>query len=134
MGCQSDYLNPTHREAELQETAKNFLYALTLLGKSVPDRLIKAANDPYCSDDYVEPLCAEIKAMTQEQMDRVVYNGRSQPSRDLAKWWDRHVEADRRRIASEEREVKRKANVKTGLSKLTVEERVALGLHPTEPT
>lgn len=134
MPCNSDYMNPSSREAQLQQTAKCMLYVLTMLCKSVPDRLIRAANDPCCCDDYVEPLCSEIKAMTQEQMDRIMYNGRVEASRDLAHWWDKHRDADRIRVETEERIKQRKALIASATAKLTVEERVALGLHPTEPT
>ncbi len=46
----------------------------------------------------------------------------------MADWWDEHQAADRKRIAKENAEAKRKALKEKAIKKLTKEERKALGL------
>lgn len=105
MPCRSDYMEPTHKERLLQETAVLFAYALNELGEEVPDSVHQAALDQYCRRDYVPDLCRLVSEMTEDELNRVVYNPRSKISRKLADWWETHQEADRRRLAEEQAEL-----------------------------
>jgi hypothetical protein len=97
----SDYLEPDKRERELQQTAKLLVYVYTQLGKPCNSKLRAAAANIYCKTDYVATLCGVLTAFTPEQHNTITYNGRSAESRQLADWWDRHQEADRKRLAKE---------------------------------
>lgn len=130
MPCRSDYMEPTKKEALLQETARLLIYVRmnTNSGVKVTDKLKNAARDSYCRHDYVSELCAAIHALTEEEMDRIVYDGRNSEARKLADWWDKHQEADRRRLEEEYRQLRRDELRKSGIAKLTPEERAALDL------
>lgn len=130
MPCRSDYMEPTKKEALLQETAQLLIYVLanTNRGDKVTERLRNASRDIYCRDDYVPELCAAIRALTEEEQDRIVYDGRNPDARRLADWWDKHQEADRKRLEEEYRQIKREELRNQALAKLTPEEREALGV------
>ena len=108
MPCQSDYLNPTERERELQRTAKLLIYVLKQQGEKVEkgDLIHTAAKDMYCKVDLVPNLCAAIRFMSDEEKERIMYNAHSSWSRDLANWWERHDMEDRKRV-EEQRRVKK---------------------------
>lgn len=101
MPCRSDYLEPTRKEELLQETATLYAYALDELGMEVPNSVLQATTDIYCSVDFVRDLCNLINDMTEDEVNRVVYNARSITSRRLADWWEKHQEADQQRLAEE---------------------------------
>lgn len=126
MPCDSSYLEPTHRERQLQQTAQLLVYVhgkLTL--RSSADLLAAAANQ-YCREDYVPELCAILNSLSPEELESIVYNARSKESRTLADWWERHQEADRKREAAERRDAERAALRASALAKLTPAERKAL--------
>lgn len=98
MPCNSDYMDPTNKEKELQETAKLLVYALKKKRRKVPKWVSDAAKDIYCLEDKVVPeLCSLIRSFHKEDMDRIVYNGRDKTSRRLADWWEEHEKADKKR-------------------------------------
>lgn len=71
-------------------------------------------------------MCSAIRALTDEQMNRIVYDGRNPKARSLADWWEKHLEADRIREEQERKEAQEKANLDSALKKLTVEEMSAV--------
>lgn len=108
MPCNSDYMEPTRKEALLQQTAKLYQYVLETLGLPCDLKVNAAAQDIYCKDDYVLPLCGllrELKSQDESQglanFETVVYNARCKTSRELATWWEEHCEADAKREAEE---------------------------------
>jgi hypothetical protein len=102
MPCNSDYLEPTHRERELQRTAKLLLYVYAKIGAQPETWIGEQAKNIYASDSRLVPLlCAGIKKMSKMEKEKIIYNAHDKNSRDLADWWDVHKEADRER---EERE------------------------------
>ena len=129
MPCRSDYMEPTNKELLLRETARLLIYVRVYTGVRISSKLATAAQAVYCKEDYVAELCSAIRALTQEEMDRIVYDGRNPEARKLADWWDKHQEADRKRQEEEECEQKRKDLRNAGLAKLTPEEIEALGLN-----
>jgi hypothetical protein len=71
-------------------------------------------------DDVTRMLCAVLREREE---------GTPNPyTAELAQWWDRHKEADARRLAREQEEAQRKEQRQAALSKLTPEERKALNL------
>lgn len=122
MPCRSDYMEPTHKERLLQETAVLYAYALNELGEEVPDTVHQAATDQYCRVDFVPELCRLIRNMTEDECDRIVYNPRSKISRKLADWWEKHEEADRKRTAKESEELLKQEFYERVIAKLNDDE------------
>ena len=128
MPCRSDYMEPTHKERLLQETAQLYEYALFEMNVIVPADVKAAAKNIYCRKDFVPDLCELVTNMNDLQRQRVVYNAYHKMSRKLADWWEKHQEADRRRIEQEQIESIRQEIALSALSKLTDAEKKALGL------
>ena len=128
MPCRSDYMEPTGKERQLQDTAKLLKYALFELDLPVPSKVRTAADDVYCQLDLVPDLCKLITNMNELQVNRVVYNAQNKQARKLADWWEEHQRADRKRIASEMKKIEKEALIESAMAKLTDSERAALGL------
>lgn len=130
MPCRSDYMEPNGKERLLQETAQLLVYVRmnTNSGVNVSNKLKSAARDIYCHQDYVPELCDAIRSLTEEEQARIVYDGRNPDARRLADWWDKHQEADRKRLEEEYRQRQRDELRKKALAKLTPEEVEALGI------
>lgn len=126
MPCRSDYMEPTQKERLLRETAQLYAYALTEAGERVPDRVTRAANNTYCTDDFVSHLCEFITRMDADTRHRIVYNAHEKQSRQLADWWERHQEADRQRLAREQADRVYGDNLASGFGKLNAGEVAAL--------
>lgn len=64
--------------------------------KSDP-RIEKWANAYYENHcNVVTPmLCEKIRALNEDELNQIVYNGRDKESRMLADWWDEHDKFDR---------------------------------------
>ena len=123
MPCNSDYLNPSTREADLQQTAKLLVYVYKKLGYPITKTLKSEAANPYCASDFVPTLCAELKDLSKTQLETIVYNAHDKTSRELADWWDTHCKADRKR---EVKETEEKKLADEAIQKLTKEELTAL--------
>ena len=130
MPCRSDYMEPNGKERLLQETAQLLVYVRmnTNSGVKVSNKLKSSARDIYCHQDYVPELCDAIRSLTEEEQARIVYDGRNPDARRLADWWDKHQEADRKRLEEEYRQRQRDELRKQALAKLTPEEVEALGI------
>lgn len=102
MPCNSDYMNQTDREKGLQGAAKLYMYVLEETGQYVPDWVAEAAQNQYCTEDrQVALLCQAIQNFSQEQLNRIMYDGRVKRARQLAIWWEEHQAADAVRIRQE---------------------------------
>lgn len=55
----------------------------------------KTSTEDHC-DVVVPMLCRLIKGLSEEELDKVVYNGRDKDCRKLAEWWDNHKEWDKK--------------------------------------
>lgn len=126
MPCRSDYMDPTHKEQQLQRTAQLLKYVYETLEQPVSAKLNEAAQDCYCKQDYVPELCKTIRGMPARQLNKVVYNARDRVSRDLADWWEEHEAADRKREARERKEAEEKALAESAKQKISREELAAL--------
>lgn len=126
MPCYTD--PPSSTEIYRQNTAKLLVYVLKSLGRT-PDRgIVATASDCFAHKDYTPELCAELKALSKAELERLAYNAKSKQSRLLADWWEDHQAADARHEAAEKAESDRKAALESAKSKLTKAERKALGL------
>lgn len=45
-------------------------------------------------DEWTEILCNICKSMTEEEENRLIYDGRNPRARKLADWWDEHKKMD----------------------------------------
>lgn len=126
MPCNSDYLEPTHRERELQRAALLLVFVKNKLGISISDELLSSSTDQWCHNDYIPELCSYIKNMTPNQLKTIVYNGRDAMSRALADWWEEHMTADAERIKRERKQKQEKKLVEKAKAKLTEKELQAL--------
>lgn len=132
MPCNSDYLNPTEVEQERRLAAALLIHVLECLDETVSPKLRKAADDIYADgQDNIPALCARLKRLSEESpsaFERIVYNAKSRESRDLANWWEEHLEADRKRLEAERDAANRRAVKQSAMGKLTKAERDALGI------
>lgn len=126
MPCNSDYMNPTQKEQLLQETAKLLMYVFQKQKKRIPGDLQDAVNDIYCKEDYVSTLCQAIKAMSAQEMEKIVYDAKDATSRKLADWWEKHESADKERLQKETHSRKQMKLAKQAMKKLTEDEIEAL--------
>jgi hypothetical protein len=106
MPCDSRYLEPNGKETKLKQTAQLLVYVLSSQGKTVSKQLVAASSDIYCRQDYVAALCAEIRKLSPNQLQYIMYDGHNPKARKLADWWDEHVEADRQRKRYEKEQLK----------------------------
>lgn len=107
MPCNSDYLEPTAREYELNRAARLLVFVKTRLGEAVSQELTEAASATYCKADFVPELCERLnslEASDQKAFEALVFDGRDKDSRDLADWREAHLAADAKRIAKEAEE------------------------------
>lgn len=76
------------------------------LGDVVPHSIALAAQQENgggraLGERHVEMLCSLIRAMTEPELNAIVYNGRDPMSRKLADWWEEHKAEDEKRIEIE---------------------------------
>lgn len=130
MGCRSDYMEPNEREKESVLVCQLLMYAFTALKKKIPNDVSAAASATYGDepnlDKHTDLLCQTCGNMDQKTSERVIYNAHLPAARQLAEWWERHQEADRKRIAEEKAASKRKKLVASAKAKLTPAELKAL--------
>lgn len=94
MPCDSSYLEPTQREAQIERAHRLLVWLnkRAALGHEISP-IGGYENDPW----PVVALCAMLKNLPAKRRDAIVYDGRDKTARDLADWWDEHEEADRKR-------------------------------------
>ena len=126
MPCRSDYMEPTHKEIELQRAARLLQWVYIKLEVPLSEKLNKAADDKWCKDDFVPELCRTIRGLNETQLNEIVYNARDYTSRNLADWWEEHEAADRAREERERKEAEEKALAERAMQKITKEELAAL--------
>ena len=107
MPCSSGYLEPTRREIEHQRAARLLIYVYRQKGEQVPNWIIEQSTSIYAKDERLIPLlCSELKKMTKEEIERIVYNAKDKTSRELADWKEEHDAADQERERREKKSAK----------------------------
>ena len=102
MPCNSDYLNPNHRERQLQRTAKLLIYVCQEMSQPVEPWIDDEAENIYARDTRLVPeLCRVLRSLSPEDRERIVYNAHDKRSRDLADWWEEHEKVDKAREGKE---------------------------------
>ena len=106
MGCNAEHMAPTVFERQAQEAAQLYMYVLESLGKDVPLGVKQDASYRYGrpNEKTIVALCSEVRGMTDDQLNRIVYDGRKSEARRLATWWEEHQAEDARRERIEAKE------------------------------
>lgn len=135
MPCVSDWIID-ERDQQCYRTAKLLVFACNELGLEVKPEWAEMAKSVYeCwpKRDYTPELCFILRSLPTEDLDKAVYNARSKESRDLADWWEYHVELDRKRELKEAEERKKEELRQSVIQKLTPEELAAVLEPKPEP-
>jgi len=110
MGCNSEYMNPTQKEANSKHVASLLVYVQEQLDGNAVQEYSAAANSIYGNihllDEMTAELCHALKLVVdgdEETYNRIVYDAKNPMSRKLADWWEQHVEADLKRKAREQK-------------------------------
>ena len=105
MPCQSDYLAASGQELESRRVCNFLVYIHERLQRSVPTWISDAADDYYGNvsrlDEATKMLCEQLRSLTQDELEDIVYDTHNGDARRLADWWERHQEWDKRRVAEE---------------------------------
>ena len=98
MPCRSDDLEDTKKETEAVVVCQLLCYLLPMLAKSIPSYIRSAQTDRTLAvaqiDDNTALLCSTIQEMSEEQQNRLIYDGRNSKARKLADWWKKHQRID----------------------------------------
>lgn len=107
MPCNSDHMEARANETLSRETAKLIVWLDQKMKAKTEDWIVTASKEYYGNepevDTIVAGLCARIRAMPEDQLNTIVYNGRDATARKLADWWEEHQKADTKREAQEQR-------------------------------
>lgn len=111
MPCNSEYQQPNQREAESKKVAGLLVYVHNKLGRTDLPRSVELAANTYYGapehcDELTDRLCSMLRDLTLEEQNAVIYDGRNPKARELADWWERHQEHDRKRAEAEARAAK----------------------------
>jgi oligoribonuclease NrnB/cAMP/cGMP phosphodiesterase (DHH superfamily) len=131
MPCKSEYLEPNAREIEATRVARLLIYVCEALSDSyepsenVATNAVTAYPNVTFLDDHTKLLCGHLKALSEEQANKIIWDGRKREARELAEWWERHQELDKER---EFKEVARKDEHFTNnlISYITTERQLAI--------
>ncbi|AFU87818.1 hypothetical protein CcrKarma_gp301 [Caulobacter virus Karma] len=106
MPCNSEYQQPNAREAESKKVAGLLVYVHDKLGRTDLSSSIRTIANIYYGapgrcDELTERLCSMLRDLTLDEQNEVIYDGRNPKARELADWWERHQEHDRKRAEAE---------------------------------
>src|SRR5262245_55475981 len=119
MPCNSDYMEPTAMEMQLQRTAKLLVWLCRKRGVPPESWVVKESRNCYASrKDLVPSLCSMIRTLTPEQVEQYIYDAHDRTSRQLAEWWETHQRADVKRHEEEQKERVKASARRSGLAKL----------------
>lgn len=132
MPCKSDYMMPNPQERESKKVAVHLVYVFQSLDITIPEHVKNAYRDYYGGvkdlDKMTNALCSAIRIMTPDQLEVIVFDGRNPEARSLADWWEYHQKVDAKRKEEAQTKAQQTVLKKSGLAKLTRQERSALGL------
>ena len=140
MPCRCDIPDPGERDLEVIKVCKLLVYVFEKTGFSAHAWVREIANkegyqamfdrDRDYLDDLTATLCQEVRAIDKKPAlaNEILWNGRSAKARSLANWWEAHLEADRIREEEEAAEAEKELTRTRALTKLSDEEREALGV------
>lgn len=119
MPCNSDHMAPTERERARKHAATLLIFVRNETGTPVEPWVLEDSNGAYPLDDrsYVE-LCRTLREMEPSDRDLLLYkDAHNRMRRDLATWWEEHLEDDRRREEHEREQARREAEARDAKAK-----------------
>ena len=97
MPCRSPEQNDRDRLAE--RCAKLIISFDAIIGVDTPQDIKLVVGIYSFHGDKLNKLtahlCAKLRALTECERERIIYNAKSKESRALADWWEEHCEHDR---------------------------------------
>jgi hypothetical protein len=106
MPCRSEYQEPTQVEIETQRVAGFLIYlekvcdpAFTIpnhILREVNDALKHPENNTQWLDSFTAILCSGIRSLDTSMLDKALYDGKIKKARQLADWWEKHQEWDKK--------------------------------------
>lgn len=112
-------MEPTNLECLLRHTATLLIWLREKTGLKVSEHLRKQAATLYADDRSMVPeLCHILRCLKPEALEEIVYDSHDPMARQLADWWETHLEADRKREEEERQEEKKKQLREIALAKL----------------
>lgn len=134
MPCTYDGPEATHFDHAIYRAAPLLVYVREAMNQPIvywvrqyTHKLLYSGTQEI-ADGITSMLCEACRNMTEDQKQKIIYDGRNPNARKLADWWEEHQEADRKREAKEAKAAADAAIRKAALAKLTAEERRVLKL------
>jgi len=136
MPCRCDYMEPNKHEKESRKLAEIVKFVYSKTGRKIPNFIQDAVKSIYGMniqaqgtgaplqtylDQYTKDLCQILRDMDEDTKSILLVD-----SKDLRSWYDRHKAADASRHKIETDATYRDKLLKTAMSKLTDEERIAV--------
>ena len=108
MPCNSDYMEPTAREINRVKHLQLLIWLKQKIKEPIPNDLIKASRDIYGEgwpgNNPVVELCHSINKIGEKQFTEMIIDNINDPmATECMTFWTRHKQADKERIAEEER-------------------------------
>ncbi len=114
MGCDSSYMQQTSWEKEVSDLATFLVHVhkenkhLPRISPEIKENAGKYYADSTKLDEYTALLCGTLRSLSEQDLEKTVYNAKNKTSRDLANWWEKHQEEDDRKEKEEQFEQERK--------------------------
>jgi len=91
-------MEPRAAEIESKHVAKLIVYVESFLGNHPATWILAAAATTYGAESRVSELtailCEAVRELDEQQLELVVYDGRSEQAWELASWWEQHQKDD----------------------------------------
>lgn len=102
MPCRNDYIPTDGRSDEADRVERMIRWLYPKIDRTTdPERRRVLCPDADRLDHLTADLCEALRGMSDDQLDRWVYDGRRAISRELAGWWEEHQDEDSRRVRDE---------------------------------
>jgi hypothetical protein len=101
MPCLCDHLEPNNNELARKRAANLICYVYSRINQTPPEWAERAANhtygDPGVNVDVGGHLCDFLRALKTADREKIIYGDpHNRTARDLADWWEDHLEQDAR--------------------------------------
>ena len=139
MPCDCSHMEPNQHEREIIRVSKCYSTLAKRMGREVPSWIKDGANGEisfkakegywaYGHPSRIHEATAMLCALCAEAPEGLIYDGRDAAMRKVADWWDDHQEADKVKARKAKEDAAREVLAASALSKLTADERAAVGL------
>ena len=102
MPCRNDYDPPSQAQQANRVAARLLIVLNNKQNHLSSTQLLVDSTNTYLETDYVKVLCERLTEMNAFDRDALLYgDARDASARELATWWEEHLERDRKRKAEE---------------------------------